>query len=117
MMVPPSVRIFVCTEPTDMRKGFDGLAGLVTTSICEDVFAGHLFVFWNRRQTHVKVLWWDRSGFALWYKRLERGVFRFPTSGKGPAEIEAADLALLLEGIDLAGVRRQPRYSRHVERA
>lgn len=116
-MVPPSVRIHVATAPADMRKGFDGLAALVSVVLRADPLSGHLFVFRNRRRTHVKVLWWDRSGYAVWYKRLERGTFRFPTSEDGYVLLEAAELTLLLEGIDLAGSRRRPRYRLHRDRA
>jgi transposase len=70
-----------------------------------------LFVFWNRRRDRVKILFWDRGGYALWYKRLERGRFRFPTSTEEPSvEMEASELMLLLEGIELRGARRRPRF-------
>lgn len=75
---PPSVRIFVCTQLTDMRYGFDRLAMLAQTVLGQDPFSGHLFVFFNRRGDRCKILFWDRSGFCLWYKRLEQGVFRVP---------------------------------------
>lgn len=116
-MFPSSIRIFVAVQPTDLRKGFDGLAGLVEGMIGEDVYAGHLYVFFNRRGTHVKILWWDRSGFALWYKRLERGVFRVPKRGDRCLELAATDLAMILDGIDLASVKRQRRYQRSQVRA
>ena len=113
LSMPPSVRIYVASAPTDMRKGFDSLAALVTQVIREDIFAGHLFVFRNRRGTHVKILWWDRSGYAVFYKRLERGVFRFPETSTGTVTMTAAELSLVLEGIDLDGAHRHPRYKRH----
>ena len=78
LSLPPSVRIFVCREPADMRRSFDGLARLAGEVVRGDPFSGHLFVFHNRRGDRVKILWWDRSGFALLYKRLEQGVFVFP---------------------------------------
>jgi transposase len=105
LSLPPTVRILLATQPADMRRGFDGLSALVR----DDPLSGHLFVFRNRRGDRCKILYWDRSGFALWYKRLERGTFRFPTSHTAHVEVEAAELALLLEGIDLAGARRRPR--------
>lgn len=108
--LPASVRVFICTTPTDMRRSFDGLAGMVSELIQADPLSGHLFVFRNRRGHLVKILWWDRSGFALFYKRLEKGVFRFPESNAGHVEVDAADLTLLLEGIDLSGARRRSRY-------
>ena len=109
---PPTVRIFLCTAATDMRKGFDSLAHLVQSSMALDPITGHLFVFRSRRGDRLKVLWWDRDGYVLWYKRLERGSFRFPACDGDSVEVRAADLAMILEGIDLASVRRRPRYSR-----
>jgi transposase len=96
-----------------MRRSFDGLAALVPASLSQDPLSGHLFVFRNRRGDRVKVLWWDRDGYALWYKRLESGVFRFPEADEsGAVEVSSPDLALVLEGIDVRGVRRQKRYRR-----
>jgi transposase len=124
LSLPPAVRIFVCTAPTDMRKSFDGLAALAQTVVGEDPLSGHLFLFRNRQRDRVKLLWWDRDGLAIWYKRLESGVFDLPsdrrvqrargaeTEGEPPArlEIRADELAMLLGGIDLASVKRRPRY-------
>ena len=112
LSLPPTVRIYLCREPTDMRRGFDGLAGLVEQTLQLDPLSGHLFVFHNRRSDRIKVLYWDRDGFALWYKRLEKGTFRFPTGEGVAAEVRSADLAMILEGIDLTSVRRGPRYTR-----
>jgi transposase len=114
---PPTVRIFLCSQPTDMRKGFDSLAHLVEASLTLDPLSGHLFVFRSRRGDRVKVLYWDKDGYALWYKRLEKGSFRFPaaassTSGVAHAEVKAADLMMILDGVDLGSVRRQRRYER-----
>ena len=107
-----------------MRKGFDGLFALVETVIQEDPFSGHLFVFRNQRRDRLKLLWWDRDGWALFYKRLERGGYEFPTDQQKKrsqtkasddsrrCEIRADELALLLEGIDLGSVKRRPRYQR-----
>jgi transposase len=93
-----------------MRKSFDSLAALTREVLRQDPLAGHLFVFRNRPGDRVKVLWWDRSGFCLWYKRLEEGVFKLPEGGGASAEVESAELALLLEGIDLAGAKRRKRF-------
>lgn len=109
---PPTVRIFLAAEPTDMRKGFDSLSHLVESFMALDPLTGHLFVFRSRRGDRLKILWWDRDGYALWYKRLEKGTFRFPTGDGLAAEVRSADLAMILEGIDLTSVRRRPRYTR-----
>ena len=103
-----------------MRKGFDGLFTLVESVIQQDPFSGHLFVFRNRRRDRLKIMWWDRDGLAIWYKRLEKGGFQFPTDLESPAagkppqrcEVRAEELAMLLGGIDLAGARRRKRYER-----
>ncbi len=111
--LPPTVSIFVHTEPTDMRKQFDGLAGLVRTALHDDPLSGHLYVFFNRAANRVKILWYDRGGFAMYCKRLERGTFRFPQSiGKGHARvaIDAGELSLILEGIDLRGATWRERW-------
>lgn len=112
LSLPPSVRIFLATGPTDMRCSFDRLGQLVREVVGEDPLSGHLFVFRNRPGDRVKILYWDRSGFCLWYKRLEKGVFRFPSAGASTRklEVESAELGLLLEGLDLAGARRSPRF-------
>lgn len=112
-----SVRIFVCTKPVDMRRSFDGLFGLVQSMLQQDPFSGHLFLFRSRRGDFIKLLWWDLDGFAIFAKRLEVGVFRFPevrfVDGKyEPIEIERSDLLMLLEGIDTGSVKRLKRYRR-----
>jgi transposase len=112
---PPTVKIYLGAEATDMRKGFDSLAYLVESSMALDPFSGHLFVFRSRRGDRIKILYWDADGYVLWYKRLEKGSFRFPTAAAhatGHVEIKAADLMMILDGVDLASVRRQRRYSR-----
>lgn len=111
-MIPPSVRIFLATEPSDMRRSFDTLAGNVRDFLRRDPLAGHLFVFRNRRGDRVKILYWDRTGYCLWYKRLEVGVFHFPkTEGASSVEVNAPDMALMLEGIELAGAKRRKRFT------
>lgn len=110
LKLPPSVRVFVARGPTDLRKGFNGLTGLVIGTIEEDPQSGHLFVFLNRRRDKIKLLWWDRSGYMLLYKRLESGRFSLfdQADGKsGSFEITSSDLDLILEGIDLRGARRR----------
>jgi transposase len=111
LSLPPSVRVFVCLVPVDMRWSFDGLAAAAEQVVGQDPLSGHLFVFHGRRGDRVKILYWDRDGYALWYKRLEQGVFRFPLDARETKEITAADLALILEGIDLRSVKRQKRFA------
>lgn len=111
LSVPSPLPIFLAIEPADMRKGFDGLAQLVREQIAEDPLSGRLFVFRNRRRDRLKILYWDRDGFAIWMKRLEKGTFRFPEAKAGHALVTAAEMAAVLEGIDLSGARRLPRYS------
>lgn len=111
LSLPSAVRIFLCLAPTDMRRSFDGLAAMVQTVLSQDPLSGHLFVFRSRRGDRVKVLYWDRDGYALWYKRLESGIFRFPqANASGAVEVSATDLMLVLEGIDVRDVRRHKRY-------
>jgi transposase len=111
LSLPSALRIFLAASPADMRKGFDGLSLLVREVIAEDPLSGHLFVFRNRRRDRVKVLYWDRDGFALWYKRLEKGTFRFPEAEGGRVEVTPAEMAAVLEGIDLSRARLLPRFA------
>jgi transposase len=113
LTLPPSVRVFMCLAPADMRRSLDGLAALTREVIREDPLSGHLFVYFNRRRDRVKILFWDRSGLALYYKRLEKGRFRLAAfeNDSSRAEIESAELALILEGIDLANAKRRPRFA------
>jgi len=114
-----AVRVFFFTRPTDMRKSFDGLVGLVREFLGQDPLSGHLFLFLNRRRDRVKLLLWDRDGFVIWYKRLEAGTFQqldpaawtSRSSGEAGIELSTTDLTLLLTGVDLAAARRK-RYAR-----
>lgn len=113
LSLPPSVRLFVATQPVDGRKGVDSLMVLVRDVLRHDPLSGHLFVFFSKRCDRVRIVYWDRNGFAMWTKRLERGRFRPKLSEDGALTtimIEAAELALIIEGIDLAGARRRPRW-------
>jgi len=112
LSLPAAVRIYFFAEPTDMRKGFDGLAALVKAAKL-NAFSGHLFVFVSRRGDRAKVLTWERGGFVLWYKRLERGRFRRPQIEPNTTQVrlEADQLTLLLEGIDPKNVRRPKRWA------
>jgi transposase len=114
LSLPLPVRIFLCTRHADLRKSFDGLAQMVREFLGADPLSGHLFVFRNKRSDRLKLLYWDTDGLAIWYKRLEQGTFRFPTiaaDGDG-VEIRAADLTMILDGVDLDSVKRQRRYRR-----
>jgi transposase len=111
LTLPPSVRIFICTVPADMRRGFDGLAHMAQDIVRQDPLSGHFFVFLNRRRDRVKILYWDRDGYAVWAKRLEAGTFRMPEATGPQLEVRHAELAMLLGGIDPAGARRRPRFS------
>ena len=108
LSLPPSVRLFIATQLVDGRKGPDSLMTLVRDVLGQDIFGGHLFVFFTRRRDRVRIVYWDRDGIAMWTKRLERGRFCFETAGSDSVDVmtlEAAELGLILEGIDLAGAR------------
>ena len=106
-------KIYLCTSPTDMRKGFDTLAALVRDFLGQDPLSGHLFLFVGRARDRLKILHWDAGGFILWYKRLEEGTFRLPkvVPGSASVELKASELAMLLDGIDLKSVKRSKRLS------
>lgn len=98
--LPSGTRVWVAAGVTDMRKGMDGLAALVQTTLSENPFSGHLFVFRGRRGDLVKLLWFDGDGLCLFAKRLERGRFVWPQATSGTVALSGAQLAMLLEGID-----------------
>ena len=112
LSIPPALKIFLAAAPTDMRKSHDGLAALVEHVLRENPLSGHLFVFRNKPGDRLKLLYWDTDGYALWYKRLEMGRFRFPVVSEGQMQvtITAAELTMLLDGVDLASVRRTKRF-------
>jgi transposase len=114
LTLPATVRIYVAAEPVDLRRGFDGLAAATREIIRQDPLSGCLFAFTNRRSNRLKILLWEPSGYLLIYKRLERGRFhlpRTPRPGTKHVEMEAAELMLMLEGIDLRGARRRERWT------
>jgi transposase len=111
LMLSRSVRVFIAAEATDMRRSFDRLAEMTRQVIGQDPLAGHFFVFFNRPRDRVKILVWERGGFAIWYKRLEEGSFKLPPLQNGVIELDAAELTLILEGIELAGAKKQLRYT------
>jgi transposase len=110
--LPHPVRVFLHTPPTDLRKGFDALSGLVTTAFSQDPTSGHLFLFVNRRRDRLKILYWDRDGLAIWYKRLETSSFQLPLITRDATSIEMTptQLSLILSGIDLHSARQRKRY-------
>ena len=105
------VKIWLYSEPTDMRKSFTGLSALVRTKIKENPLSGDLYVFINRRQTHIKILYFDRSGYSIWMKRLEEGRFEYPPGDKTKTSLDLIKLKLILEGIDLKSIRQRKRYN------
>jgi transposase len=120
-----STRIWLATEPADMRCGFDRLAQRAAAVTGQDPLSGHLFLFRSRGGDRLKILYFDRDGYALWYKRLEEGTFKWPkispasatsgSSGAGSAasvELRGSELAMILDGIDLSSVKRCKRYRR-----
>lgn len=109
-----SVRIWLCTGPTDMRRGFDRLAEQARVVTQQDPLSGHLFLFRSRGGDRLKALYWDRDGYVLWYKRLEEGTFKLPKvrDGQTSVELRASELAMILDGIDLGSVKRVKRYRR-----
>ena len=116
LTVSGQVQVFVALQPTDMRKSFDTLAALVQKVLQQNPLSGHLFVFRSKRGDRVKILYWNTHGYALWCTRLEQGTFRFPTAVENATclTISATDLAMLLDGVELASITRRPRYRRPV---
>ena len=112
LSLSPTIRIFVHTQPTDMRKQFNGLHAIVTHAMGQDVMTGDYFVFFNRRKHRCKVLYWDRDGLVVWAKRLERGRFQIPVSRDGAisVEVDGTTLAMILGGVDLQSAQRRKRY-------
>jgi transposase len=109
------LRVFLCMTPTSMNFSFDRLMGLAERIFNQDPLSGHLFLFINRYRNRIKILYWDRDGFCIWYKRLERGVFELPVSGQAGVELDYKQLSRLLGGLDLrSGRRRHRRYRRAI---
>lgn len=119
LSLPGAVRIYLAAEPADMRKGFDGLAAIVIARGL-DVYSGHLFVFLGKQRDRAKILTFDRGGFLLYYKRLERGRFKLPDIRGDTLRLDAAQLTMLLDGVDVAHVRRSKPWlpgARGIDRA
>lgn len=119
LSLPPTVRIYLAAQPADLRKSFDSLAAVVREGLQGDPMSGDIFVFRNKAADRIKLLVWEEDGYAIWYKRLEAGSYRFPSAPEElpRVEIRAADLVMLLAGIDLSSVKRGKRYHRPVARA
>jgi transposase len=117
--LPSTLRIFFITEPTDMRKGFDSLSAIVQR-YKHDPFSGHLFVFCSKRRNRIKILYWHKGGYILWYKRLEKGHFKLPYSAIQNKEVylDTTQLTMLLEGIDFSKIRRPKLWTpkRHLDK-
>jgi len=112
LSVPPSVKIFLYVQAADLRRGYDGLAAIVKDAMGEDPLSGSLFVFVNKRGNRIKLLYWDRDGYAIWMKRLESGTLEVPRADPESTrlKISASELSLVLEGIELSSVRRRKRF-------
>lgn len=113
ILLPRAVRVYMATEPVNLRRSFDGLMNEVRSVLSHDPLSGHIFGFINRRKNQIKLLVWTRGGFTIVHKRLERGTFTFVErlrSGARAVEIDVHELSMLLEGIDLRGARTAPRW-------
>lgn len=117
LSLSPSLRYFLYRRQTDMRKGFDGLSGLVRNELGQDPLSGDVFIFINRRGNQVKLLLWEGDGFSIYYKRLERGTYEFPTWSEDSASVtlRSDELMLILQGISLRSVHRRKRYTHRKE--
>jgi transposase len=112
LSVPGNIQVFMALEPCDLRKGFDGLSAVVQTVFDRSVLDGHLFLFLNRRRDRVKLLWWDRDGLAVFYKRLESGSYEIPRHGPEDKQLtlDATQMSLLLSGVQLSSVKHRRRF-------
>jgi len=117
LTLPSSVKIFIYTQPADMRSGFHRLSMLAESFMLKDPLSGHLFVFFNKSGDKCKILFWDRTGFVTWYKQLQEGTFeKLPCeNNKASVEVDIAKLTWILEGIDLFKARRRKRYERKAQ--
>jgi transposase len=113
MLNHATAQVFICLDPVDMRKSFDTLAQVVRDNLGQDPLSGAWFIFRGKARDRLKILYWDRDGYAIWQKRLEAGTFQFPANSvnQGCLEIQSTDLALILSGIDLDSARRRRRFA------
>jgi len=110
LTLPPGTRIYLALAPIDMRRSFDGLSAVVLETLLLNPLDGHLFLFRGKGGDKIKALLWDRNGFAIWYKRLEKGRFKWPQKAVPSLEISAQEFALLLDGIDFTKLKRLPDF-------
>jgi len=105
-----NLRYFLCCSTIDMRNGFDGLAGIIRNHLKKDPISGDVFIFLNKKRTHIKLLYWDGDGFALFYKRLERGRYSRTTHNEPSKQIKREELMMLLEGLSFEVMSKKRRY-------
>ena len=110
MIIPSTVKFYLCLKPTDMRKGFIGLSNMIINELGDDPLSGHFYVFMNKAKNRLKILYWDRSGYAIWFKQLQEGKFLFPSCLGQSKEIDATTLNMILEGVDLTTIKYQKRF-------
>lgn len=113
LKLPPDTRIFMAVAPVDMRRSFSGLCAIVTETLGANPVGGDLFLFRGKRSDRVKAIVWDRTGLAIWYKRLERGKYKWPSPKAASIELTEHELALLLDGVDFTRIRRLPPFVLH----
>lgn len=116
LTLPPHAVILLHRQPVDIRKSFNGLVGLVRSALHAEPVSPTFFVFLNKRHNKIKILYWDADGFAIWYKRLEKGTFHLtlPTSDQQGVQLSRAQLAMLLEGIDFQNTKKRKRFSKKI---
>ena len=113
LKLPLGTRIFMAVAPVDMRRSFSGLCAIISETLGANPIGGDLFLFRGKRSDRVKAIVWDRTGLAIWYKRLERGKYKWPSPDADSMELTEQELALLLDGVDFTRIRRLPEFSLH----
>ena len=111
LKLPPGTRIFMAVAPVDMRRSFAGLCAIITETLGANPIGGDIFLFRGKRSDRVKAIIWDRAGLAIWYKRLERGKYKWPSPDAVSMELTEQELALLLDGVDFTRIRRLPSFA------
>ena len=117
LRLPPAARIFMAVTPVDMRRSFSGLSAIVSEALGSNPLSGDLFLFRGKRSDRVKAMIWDRNGLVIWYKRLERGKYKWPSPDVASMELTEHELMLLLDGVDFTRIRRLPPFALHVPHA